>query len=517
MAMSRRSFLRGSSGGLAFMAAATTLKRWVGEASAATLAGYAGYRAAVCVFLLGGNDSNNMLIPTATNAGGTGAYDHYARARPNIAIPLGSGLGINPGTSTNTYMLHPSLTKLQGHFEAGRAAFVCNVGPLSLPTNKALYSTAGHKLPRNLFSHSDQQDAWASAVSDPLRIDAPGTGPTGWGGRMADKITSLNAAGGYPEVTSFGGRALFAAGVSRKPLVVSSSGVLALTEYTNNPDFDALRRESLAGVLGVDDGITLAEGYGATFTTALTYAAQRDAARAAAWSKLPQATRDQIDALFVPPANVNWTLHTQLYQVIRDLVAGATSTANGGLGMKREVFSVGFGSFDTHAEQDVDQAEKLAELDFAMNAFQLAMEKLALKMGTNPPQATLFTMSDFGRTLAENSDKGTDHGWGGHMIVLGDRVAGKNLYGRFPNLDIFTTNGGQLVNQETTDAKGRWIPAVTVEQYANGIAYWLGLTSAGERSYLFPNLATYVAAAADTSVWPNLSRSYRIGFMQADS
>jgi uncharacterized protein (DUF1501 family) len=519
MAMSRRSFLRGSSGGLAFMAAAATLKRWVGEADAATLGGYAGYRAAVCVFLLGGNDSNNVLVPTATNASGTGAYDHYKRARPTLALPLdGGSLTISPGTATNAYMLHPSLQKLQQHFEDGHAAFVCNVGPLSLPTNKALYASGGYELPRNLFSHSDQQDAWASAVSDPLRIVAPGAGPTGWGGRMADKITGLNSAGGYPEVTSFGGKALFAAGVTRKPLIVSPSGVLALSKITSNAAFDDLRREALAGVLGIDDGIALAQGYGDTFTTALTYSAQRDTARNDAWSSLPVATRDAIDALFVAPAgHPTWTLHTQLYQVVRDLVAGAMATNKGGLGMKREVFSVGFGSFDTHAGQAPTHADKLAELDFAMDAFHQAMALLAPKMGPNPPQATLFTMSDFSRTLAENSDGGTDHGWGGHAIVLGERVNGKKIFGRFPNLDL-TVTGGQVASPDTTDVKGRWIPAVSVEQYANGIAYWLGLTTGAERSYLFPNLSRYVTAASDTTVWAsNLYRSYRIGFMQADA
>lgn len=516
MTMSRRSFLRGSSGSLAFAAAATTLSRWVGEADAATLAGYPGYRAAVCVFLLGGNDGNNVLVPTATNANGTGALDHYRRVRPNIAIDPSQNL-INPvGLAAGSYGLHPALAKLKGHFEASRAALVCNVGPLVLPTNKALYGTPGHDRPYNLFSHSDQQDAWASAIANPLQITLPaaliGKGPTGWGGRMADKITSLNtAAAGYPEVTTFGGRGLFANGAARKPLVVSSGGTLAFNS-SGDANLNALRQSTLGVILPITNGVTLEQAYGSVYTTASTYAGKRDAARTAAWAALSQPTRDAIDALFTTGVQTGWTLPGQLYQVIRDLVAGATAAPTG-VGLKREVFSVGFGTFDTHADQDVDQAKKLAELDFALDAFQQAMDLLATAMGPNGPQATLFTMSDFGRTLQENSDKGTDHAWGSHMIVLGRQVDGKKLYGRFPNLDL--TSGGAN-NPDTVDGKGRFIPAVSVEQYANTIATWLGLTLSSERAYLFPNLAGYVAAAADTTVWPALARSYRLGFMRAD-
>ncbi len=510
MSTSRRQFLEG----LGFLAAAASLPRWVGEASAATNSGYAGYRAAVCVFLLGGNDGNNVLVPTAATA-----YSQYRAARPNIGIDQAALRVINPvGLAAGSYGLHPSLAKLQALFEQERAALVCNVGPLVLPMRKADYTGNTVVRPDNLFSHSDQQDAWASAIANPATVPVPMElvgKVTGWGGRTADKLAGLNP-GEYPEVTSFGGKALFCAGGSRAPMMVSSSGTLAF-RTTGDPAFDALQQEPVAGVQGIHNDVTLARSAGTVFTQAQPFAASRAAARDAAWNALSQATRDQITTLFTPPATgtASWTLHTQLLQVLRDLIAGALGTASGGLGLRRQVFSVGFGSFDTHVGQDTAQSALLAQLDFALDAFYRAIALLQGEsvFGANPPQATLFTMSDFGRTLLENSDKGTDHGWGSHMIVLGDRVQGRRLYGTFPSLDL---SGGAAGNPNTVDAKGRWIPTLTVEQYAYSLAYWLGLNLAAERDYVFPNLAGYVAAA-QANGFPALAQRYRVTFMLPDA
>jgi uncharacterized protein (DUF1501 family) len=193
------------------------------------------------------------------------------------------------------------------------------------------------------------------------------------------------------------------------------------------------------------------------------------------------------------------------------MVAGAMPTSQGGLGLKRQVFSVGFGSFDTHQNQDVDQPKLLEQLDFSLDAFQKAVTLLETQtaFGSNAPQATVFTMSDFNRTFLENGDRGTDHAWGGHALVLGNRVAGKTLYGTFPSFDLTGTTS------ISTDSRGRWIPALTVEQYGWSLASWLGLNSVAERDYVFPNLAGYVADAVARS-FPTQARKYKIAFMQAD-
>jgi uncharacterized protein (DUF1501 family) len=513
MTFSRRKFLQGASSSLGFLAAAATLPKWLGEADAATLTGYAGYRATVCVFLLGGNDSNNVIVPLTS-----GPFAQYRAARPNVGFDQASLLPINPvGLAAGSYGLHPALTRLQALFEQERAAVLCNVGPLVFPMRKTDYTTGSVARPDNLFSHSDQQDAWASAIANPSTAALPVAlvgKATGWGGRTADKLHGLNP-GEYPEVTSFGGKPLFAAGAERQPMMVSSSGALTFRQ-TSDANFNALQNGALAQVMGIDNDVTLEASYGGVFTTAQTFATARTTARDAAWNALPQTTRDAIDALFVPPAtgSAGWSLHTQLYQVVRDLVAGAMPTAGGGLGVRRQVFSVGLGGFDTHVGQRATQDALLAQVDFALAAFHQAMNLLRVEgvFGLNPPQATLFTMSDFGRTLMENSDRGTDHAWGSHSIVLGDRVQGRRLYGTFPNLDL---SGNAVNNLDSVDSKGRWIPSLTVDQYAYSLAFWLGLNTTAERDYVFPNIAGYVSSAVAGN-FPAAARAYRIPFLLPD-
>ncbi|NMO18254.1 DUF1501 domain-containing protein [Pyxidicoccus fallax] len=513
MTFSRRSFLQGASSCLGFLAAAATMPRWLGEASAATLSGYAGYRAAVCVFLLGGNDGNNVLVPLTSTP-----FAQYRAARPIVGLEHASLLPINPvGLPARAYGLHPALTRLRALFEQGRAAVVCNVGPQVLPMLKADYTSGAVARPDSLFSHSDQQDAWASAIANPSTVTLPLAligKVTGWGGRVADKLHGLNP-GEYPEVLSFGGKPHFAAGAVRQPMMLPKSGTLAFRQ-TGDAHFNALQNAALSEVMAIDNNVTLEKSYGGVFTTAHAFATSRAAAREAAWNALPKARRDAIDALFVPPAKESsgWSLHTQLYQVLRDLLAGAMPTARGGLGLRRQVFSVGLGGFDTHEGQRGTQDALLAQLDFALAAFHQSVDLLRASgvFGATPPQATLFTMSEFGRTLVENSDRGTDHAWGNHCLVLGERVQGRRLYGAFPNLDL----GDAVNNPDTVDARGRWIPSLTVDQYAYSLAHWLGLNTAAERDYVFPNIAGYVAAATARRL-PSPMRSYRVGFMLPDA
>jgi uncharacterized protein (DUF1501 family) len=514
MSMSRRQFLRGASSSLGLLAASATRTRWFGEASAAALNGYTGYRAVVGVFLLGGNDGNNVLVPLAAEPNA-----QYLQARPTLGISQTDLRPISPvGLDASSYGLHPALSRLQAHFAQEQAALVCNAGPLVLPMLKSDYTSGAVARPDSLFSHSDQQDAWASAIANPSTAPVPFAlvgKATGWGGRSADKLTGLNP-GDYPDVIAFGGKPLFAAGASRQPMMVPANGVLAFRS-TGSADFDALHQEALAGVLPLHNNVTLEQSYGTLFTLAQNFAAARAQAREAAWLQLSQATRDAIDALFVPPAGVTgWTLHTQLYQVLRDMVAGAVPSASGGLGLKRQVFSVGLGGFDTHVGQAATHTALLTQLDFSLDAFHQAVALLKQETGVfeaSPPQATLFTMSDFGRTLMENSDRGTDHGWGSHMIVLGERVLGGRLYGVYPNLDL---SGGGAANLDTVDAKGRWIPSVNVEQYAFTLAWWLGLSTTTEREYVFPNLQRYVESATARN-FPALTRRYRLGFMRPEA
>ena len=522
MTLSRRGFLRGASGAMGFIGAAAAMNKIFGsEAFAATLNAYAGYRALVAVFLLGGNDTNNVLVPLTSN-GTTGPYDRYVQARPTVKLSAAELSPVTPaGLAAGSYGIHFKMPNVTALFVANKAAFVCNAGPLVLPLDKATYDSTPSARPENLFSHSDQQDAWASAIANPVSIALPaalvGKGPTGWGGRFADRIDSLNP-GSYPEVVSFGGKPLLCVGGDRAPFSVGSSGALAL-RTTNDAAFDTLRDGALEEALAITSTLPLDEAYGSVAMAAITYAAERTRARDDAWALLSTTTRIAINTAF-SPANavadpldgalglmVDGSIVGQLYQVVRDIIAGAAAAPDG-LGLKRQVFSAGFGGFDTHSGQRATQDALLEQLDAAIGAFQGAMEALAgdAAFGATPPQATLFTMSDFGRTLVENSDGGTDHAWGSHVLVVGSNVLGGALYGTFPNLDM---SGGGAANTDTTDSRGRWIPTVSVEQVANTLAYWMGASGSNDRDYMFPNLMPYVAASPNGSI----GKQQRLGFM----
>ncbi len=496
MTIQRRSFLRGSATGLGLFTATTALGRWTRRAGAASTARYAGHRSLVGVFLLGGNDGNQVLVPRDSR------YALYAAARPTIKLAQAELLPIPIGaqtTATATYGLHPRLTRLQAAFNAANptAVLVANVGPAVRPTLKTDYVDTAFRKPTNLFSHSDMQEAWATAVPVPS-LD-PDHARTGWGGRTADAVEGLNPLVGgatYPAMTLVGGRRSFAASAGL-PLVTSASGELAFNP-ASTAAFYNLRRERMPELAAATGAVDLQIAYGDILATANSVALARAAARTAAWAGLQASTRTAIEALFAGAA-ANWTLPAQLLTVLKDIVAGATA-ASTGLGLKRQVFSVGLGGFDTHAGQRAAQDDLLAQLDFSLDAFRQAMALLATDaaFGGTPPQSTLFTMSDFGRTLSENANAGTDHAWGNHMIVMGSHVDGGRIHGVFPNLDLATTT-------DSTDTRGRWIPSTTVDQYVFNLAAWLGVNGA-ELAEILPNHQAYRDDAVARGLPVNFSR-----------
>lgn len=496
MTIDRRSFLRGTATGLGAAAVATSaLGRWARRASAASVARYAGHRSLVAVFLLGGNDGNQLVVPR------DGRYDLYANARPTIKLTKSSLRSIPTGTQTAdtaTFGLHPAMERLQAAFLAQSASLVFNVGPVALPTLKADYDDTGFRKPSNLFSHSDMQDAWSTAVPVPS-VDAAHA-HTGWGGRAGDALEPLNplvAGTTYPAMTLVGGRRSFAAGAGL-PLVTNASGVLSFAP-DNAADYWVMRRERLAEVAGYTGGATLEEAYGEVLATSSAIAIERTRARDQAWAALQATTRDQITALFTG-FSATWTLPPQLLTVLKDIVAGAAPTGVG-LAQRRQVFSVGLGGFDTHTGQRVAQDDLLAQLDFSLDVFRQALAVLATDplFGATPPQSTLFTMSDFARTFTENSDGGTDHAWGNHMIVMGSRVSGGRLHGVFPNVDLATS-------ADTTDSRGRWIPSTSVDQYVYNLAAWLGVNGT-ELAQILPNHQAYRDAATARGLGSTYTRA----------
>ncbi|MFW2403459.1 MAG: DUF1501 domain-containing protein [Gammaproteobacteria bacterium] len=435
----RRDFLIRS----AMAAAGVTMGQWSVPAGAADLGGY---RALVCVFLLGGNDSFNMVVPRSQ-----AEYDVYAQSRQNLAVAQNDLLPITPLTPDGAqYGLHPSMPDVKTLFDAQNAAIVANMGPLVEPATKDEILNASVSVPPQLFSHNDQQDQWHSLAGlTQLK--------TGWAGRTADLLGTLLPNQALPVNVSLSGNTLFQVGDGRTPYSIGADGA---------EDYDALipggypfaaeRRAMFERLLAVN--------YSSIYTRALADV-HRDALDLAG---LVQGTL----ANHPPPANTVFPA-SQLGQQLQ-LVSQLISARND-LSMSRQIFLVSMGGFDTHDNQVALQPGLLEDVSQSLSAFHSATVELGV--GND---VTAFTASDFGRTLTSNGD-GTDHGWGGHQLVVGGAVQGGDIYGQMPLL--------QLGGADDLDA-GRMVPTIAVDQYAATLLNWFGL-SAGEIDQIAPNLANF--------------------------
>jgi uncharacterized protein (DUF1501 family) len=447
--VSRRAFLRHA----AALSAAGLASRldFISAIGAANAQAATDYKALVCVFMFGGNDGNNTVIPL-DSAG----YAQYAAARPaasGIQLAQASLLPIKPVNTGTPLGLHPALTHVQALFTQNKAAVLANVGTLFAPTSQAQYA-AGQR-PLSLYSHSDQQAQWQSAISN-------AAAGTGWGGRLADSVASYNAGTGFPVVTSLDGTVLFTTGTTSVPLTIPVTGSFALAGYNGTAAANA-RLAALQQLQATDLANTFAAGANAIGRQALQLSATVNPILANANST--------IAPLF---ASLNTNTSKQLFQVAKLIEARAMT------GAKRQIFFVQLGSFDTHNDQMNRQQNLFAELDPALKAFYDAT--VALGVGS---QVTTFTLSDFGRTLQPASGGGTDHAWGSHHFIIGDAVKGGTLYGQYPQLVL----GGP----SDAEKEGRWIPTTAVDQYGATLARWFGVAPA-QLQAVFPNLSKFAAS-----------------------
>lgn len=458
MTNSRREFLRKSScAALSMTALATSIKHFgLVDAYAQKGSDGANYKALVCVFLDGGNDGNNTIVPNY-NAG----YDEYfaARGAQGLAIPRASLLPITPLSLGLDYGLHPTLGPFKTLWDAQKLAIVCNVGTLVQPLTRAQYQ-AGMPRPVQLFSHSDQTNQHRSAIST-------GSSTTGWGGRMADRTTGLNPGAAIAAVTSINGSTLFTAGNSTTPLVVAPAPtplnqVFALNGFAGDVN-GGTRRASMDEIRAMNQDQTLIR---------------------AASDLTQQAINVSDDLNTDPPLTVTFPatpLGNQLRQVAK-LMKFRTQ-----LNMSRQIFYVRITGFDTHSSQLSRQVTLFTELTNAVKAFY----DETVAQGIDD-QVTTFTLSDFNRTLnpaGSGAGSGSDHAWGNHAFVIGGGVRGGDFYGRpTSNGTVFPT----LVNSgpDDADTRGRFIPTSSVDMFAATLASWYGVQPA-DMPLVFPNINSF--------------------------
>ena len=481
MEQSRRKFLRYSACGLTAAAMVSSLdKLGLVNAMVQQPEVAADYKALVCIFLYGGTDANNMIVPLDSE------YNSYMSVRGLSGNPgTGAGLGIpqsillpiNPA-SGRQFGMHPNLSPevanvgqakgLLDVWNQGQLAVLCNYGSLVQPITRAQYqANIGH--PYQLFSHSDQQIQQQTIVAD-------GVGQTGWAGRLADKTGALNGSVVLPMSISVAGTSLFATGTLARQLSISAapttfSNLLVLNWNGTAATSPGTANSTYRQLLGFDLDSLLVKGASDTTNQALT----------------ADAVLNQPD----PVVGVfpNTSLGNQLKQVAKLIKIKDT------LGMKRQIFFCSLGAFDTHTSQTGQnpaspnnggtnsgaQGSLLAQLSQAMRAFY--DEMVAQGVSNN---VTTFTLSDFSRTLQPSgtgtTTVGTDHAWGSHAFIMGGAVVGSTFYGAYPTLALGGPND--------TDNRGRWIPTTSLDQYAATLAAWYGLAPSDVPT-VFPNLSKF--------------------------
>jgi uncharacterized protein (DUF1501 family) len=416
----------------------------------------------VCLFLAGGNDANNLIIP-ADPAG----YAAYAAARTALALPANTALPlVTPTSDGRAWGIHPSMTGVHQLFASGKAALLGNVGTLLYPTTKAQYTARTVPLPPQLFSHNDQQVEWQSSLADRAF-------QTGWGGRLADLMNAFNTNATISMSISLNGQNSFQVGRNVSQYSVATTGAIGLTGSGSptGTSVASVRTKAVNDLLVSPQGNLFETAFGGMTTSAIADSALLS-------TILSTGTTGANSAFPTTYSAFSTSNLSQQLRTIARLIAARNT-----LGLKRQVFFARIGGWDLHDNQ-VDNANPaigahanlLADVSNSLKAFYDATVELGVA-----DQVTTFTASDFGRTYNTNGD-GSDHGWGSHHLIVGGAVKGGQIYGRMPDL---TLRGSQ-----DTGSRGQWIPTTSVDEYSATLATWFGV-SATDLPIVLPNIGRF--------------------------
>lgn len=399
------------------------------------------YKAMVCIFLAGGNDTNNLIIPMQTALQG---YSQYFAIRGNsLGISQTSLLPI-AALNGDQYGLHPQLAPLVPLYNQGDLAVVANVGMLVQPSTASKVRQNAVPVPQNLFSHSDQQQQWQT-------VQARTIGTTGWGGRAADVLSGLNPAATLPMGMSTSGISLFLNGATTSATELPPSN-LSIDGSDGGPRDFAQQQ-----LLTFNSGLSLIQKANSSTLDALALKATLNAALSSG-----NALATQFPAT---------SLGAQLQQVAQII------SMRSSLGMNRQVFYVSLNGFDSHSAQLAIEPILFDRLASAMSAFYNATVELGVSQ-----KVVTFTESEFGRTCQPNSTGGSDHAWGSHHLVMGGPVKKADVFGTFPLL--------ALSGPDDLSGRGIWVPTTSLEQYGATLASWFGVPAASMAT-VFPNIASF--------------------------
>ncbi len=403
------------------------------------------YKALVCIFMFGGNDGNNLIVPQTQSE-----FNAYKAIRGSLALPDGNAKLMPVSAANGTpFALTDGLALVHPFWAQKKLAVVANVGMLVQPTTRQQYLGSAVPLPTNLFSHSDQTVQMQAGIPS-------SSASTGWAGRVADAVASMNAGKTFPPSVSVSGPALFSKGnIVQAASLIPGFDMQASGFNVWPATAGQARQQALQEILTFNSGLTMIQAADKVRQDAINLSGMLKSLGSA------------------PPMAATFpgtSIGRQLKQVAQILQLRPQ------IGLSRQIFFCSMGGFDTHSAQSWGQWDLLKQISDGMLSFYNATAELGIA-----DKVTTFTESEFGRTL-QPSGTGSDHGWGSHHLLLGGAVKGGDVYGRYPVMAL----GGP----DDSANRGAWIPSTSTDQFGATLAKWFGVDANGLAT-VFPNLAQF--------------------------